>query len=428
MYLSLDRPTSTLSGGEGQRIRTVLHLDSALTDLTYVFDEPAAGLHAHDVAQIVTLLTQLRDKGNTVIVVEHHRDVITAADHVIDLGPGAGTDGGTLTYAGDLDGLRASGTLTAQYLARRDPATARERTPTGQLRVEHATTHNLADLTLDVPLGVLTCLTGVAGAGKSFLIASLPRRSDITVLDQRPIRGSRRSNPGTYTGILDHLRELYAKTNNVKPALFSANGAGACAECHGLGVTYLDTSFRESITLLCGTCQGRRYRPELLAYAVNGLSIDQALALPITQATQTFEQTAAHPMLARLDDIGLGYLTLGQPMTTLSGGERQRLRLAIEMQRHAQTYVLDEPTTGLHPADTANLIRVLHELVDTGASVIVADHDLDLIASADHVIDLGPGAGHAGGQLVFQGTPRALCEHPGPTRTALHAHLTRKDI
>ena len=428
-YLALDRPTATLSGGEAQRIRTVLHLDSALSDLTYVFDEPAAGLHPHDTARVTTLLQALRDKGNTVLVVEHHPDIITAADHVIDMGPGAGHHGGTVVHQGDPASLLAADTPTGRLLGHRSPLNTHPRTPTGQLQVRHATRNNLDDLNLDIPLGTVTLVTGVAGAGKTSLLHCLPHRPDLALLDQRPIRGSRRSTPASYTGALDTIRDLFAKANHVKASLFSANSAGACPDCNGLGVTYLDTATSEPVAVTCTTCHGNRYTPDVLRHTYQGLTIAEVLALPIDHAAELFADTAAGPVLASLVHVGLGYLGLGQPLTTLSGGERQRLRLAIEITRTATIYVLDEPTTGLHLADVATLNTLFHRLADSGSSVIVADHHLDLIAAADHVIDLGPDAGPHGGQLQFQGPPADLAKTTTHTGRALaqHQHTHRKD-
>lgn len=421
-YLSLDRPTGTLSGGEAQRIRTVLHLDSALTDLTYVFDEPAAGLHAHDTARVTTLLHALRDKGNTVIVVEHHPDVITAADHIIDIGPGAGIHGGTIVYQGNPAGLHAADTPTGKHLSSRPDFKAVARSGRGHLRVRGATQHNLQHVDVDIPLHALTCITGVAGSGKTSLLDSLPKSDDLALLDQRPIRGSRRSNPGTYTGALETIRNQFAKTNHVKASLFSANSAGACTDCTGLGVTYLDTATSDPVAVTCTTCHGARYTHEVLQHTLNGFTIADVLALPIHDAADRFPTA---PALTTLVDVGLGYLTLGQPLTTLSGGERQRLRLATEIRRTASIYVMDEPTTGLHLADVATLTQLLHRLVEDGATVIVADHNLDLIANADYVIDLGPDAGPQGGQVVFGGTPAQLLSAPTHTGHALAARHPR---
>ncbi len=428
-YLALDRPTSTLSGGEGQRIRTVLHLDSALTDLTYVFDEPAAGLHAHDTTRVVTLLKALRDKGNTVLVVEHHPDVITAADHVIDLGPGAGTHGGTITYQGPSARLAGTDTPTGRALTT-GPALNREpRTPTGVLPIRDATTNNLDHLTLDIPTGVLTCITGVAGAGKTSLLAHIPHQDGTVVLDQHAIRGSRRSTPATYTGAMDWIREAFAKAGSrpghpLKPALFSANSAGACADCSGLGVTYLDAPASDPVPVTCATCNGDRYTAEVLTHTLDGLTIADVLTMPVDEAATRYVETPAGPAFSTLVDVGLGYLSLGQPLSTLSGGERQRLRLASHIIRPAGIYILDEPTTGLHMNDVDILTRLFHRLVDQGATVIVADHHLHLIATADHIIDLGPDAGPHGGSLRYQGPPSGLPASHTHTGRALTNRLT----
>lgn len=430
-YLALDRPTSTLSGGEGQRIRTVLHLDSSLTDLTYVFDEPAAGLHAHDTDQVITLLHALRDKGNTVLVVEHHPDVITAADHVVDLGPGAGTAGGTITFQGTPAQLTHAHTPTAAALAVRPTLNTTPRTPTGTLSIRDATTHNLHHVDVDIPLGILTCVTcvtGVAGAGKSSLLRNLPRREDIEVIDQRPIRGSRRSTPATYTGVMDWLRDAFAKAGSttrhrLKPSMFSANSAGACPDCTGLGVIYLDAPGSSPVPVTCTTCNGVRYTADVLTHTLDGLTIADVLGLPVADAATRYTTTPAGPPLAGLVDVGLGYLTLGQPLSTLSGGERQRLRLATRISQSATIYTLDEPTTGLHMSDVDTLTRLLHRLVDTGASVVVADHHLNLIATADHIIDLGPDAGPDGGHITYQGPAADLPTTDTHTGRALAARL-----
>jgi excinuclease UvrABC ATPase subunit len=429
-YLALDRPTSTLSGGEGQRIRTVLHLDSALTDLTYVFDEPAAGLHAHDTARVVTLLRALRDKGNTVLVVEHHPDIISAADYVIDLGPGAGTYGGTIVFQGTPDELRSADTPTARSLNAGPTLNTAPRIPSGMLSVRDATTHNLDHLDVDIPLGALTCITGVAGSGKSSLLTNLPGRSEAAIIDQHPIRGSRRSTPATYTGAMDWIREAFAKANSrpghpVKPGLFSANSTGACPVCTGLGVTYLDAPGTEPVPVTCTTCNGKRYTPEVLGYTLDGLTIADVLALPVIDAAIRFADTPAGPPIAGLVDVGLGYLTLGQPLSTLSGGERQRLRLSTRIDTEASVFILDEPTTGLHMTDVDTLTALLHRLVDNGATVIVADHHLRLIATADHIIDLGPGAGPDGGHIMFEGPPAKLVKSNTDTGRALAARLKR---
>ena len=427
-YLSLDRSAGTLSGGEAQRVKMVRHLDSSLTELTYVFDEPTAGLHAHDTARMIALLRRLRDKGNTVLVVEHNPDVIAAADHVVDMGPGAGTSGGSVIYEGDVEGMIAAGTPTGAHLGTRQPIKTEHREPTGRRGIENATLHNLRDVTVGIPLGVLTAVTGVAGSGKSSLIlGSLPREADVAVLDQTPIKGSRRSNPATYTGILDGIREAFAKANGVKAALFSFNSEGACATCNGLGVTYTDLAHMAAVASSCETCEGLRFTREVLRYGLRGRSIADVLAMPIAEAAGFFTEWAVRPTLRALTEVGLGYVALGQPLTTLSGGERQRLRLAIEMGRKAKIYVLDEPSSGLHLADVENLIRLLDALVDGGASVIVIEHNLDIVARADWVIDLGPGAGHAGGQIVFQGPPSAMPAR-GDSITGRHLHLSRTPV
>lgn len=428
-YLTLDRPTSTLSGGEGQRIRTVLHLDSALTDLTYVFDEPAAGLHAHDTAQVVSLLHALRNKGNTVLVVEHQPDVIAAADHVIDIGPGAGVNGGTITFHGAPAQLATAHTPTARVFATPPSLNTSPRTPTGALSIRGAKTNNLTHVDIDIPLGVLTCVTGVAGAGKSSLLANLPaRRDDIAVIDQQPIRGSRRSTPATYTGVMDWLRNAFAaagstRSRKLKPGLFSANSAGACPDCSGLGVTYLDAPGSGPVPVTCVTCNGARYTSEVLTHTLDGLTIAEVLALPVAEAATRYASTPAEPPLTGLVDVGLGYLALGQALSTLSGGERQRLRLATRIQQSAAVYVLDEPTTGLHLSDVETLTRLMHRLVDSGATVITADHHLHLIATADHVIDLGPDAGPHGGRITYQGAPTGLLESDTHTGRALAARI-----
>jgi excinuclease UvrABC ATPase subunit len=422
-YLSLDRESGTLSGGEAQRVKMVRHLDSALTDLTYVFDEPTVGLHAHDVARMVGLLKRLRDKGNTVLVVEHEAAVIAAADHVVDLGPGAGGAGGTITFQGDVEGLRASDTLTGRHLDRRPRIRATSRAPRGHLRISGASLHNLADITVDVPLGVLVAVTGVAGSGKSSLVlGSMPRGEGTRLVDQSPIRGSRRSNPATYTGMLDHIRKAFAKANGVKPALFSANSEGACATCNGLGVTYVDLVTMAGVASTCEACGGRRYTDEVLEHRLRGVDIAEALAMSVEQALGFWTEEPVRRILEAMADVGLGYVSLGQALSTLSGGERQRLRLAIEVVGDADTYVLDEPSSGLHMADVEHLVGLLDRLVDRGRSVIVIEHDLDVVARADWVIDLGPGAGHEGGRIVFEGPPRDLARADTLTGRALAAY------
>jgi excinuclease UvrABC ATPase subunit len=422
-YLSLNRESGSLSGGEAQRVRMVRHLGSSLTDITYVFDEPTVGLHPHDVARMNDLLLRLRDKGNTVLVVEHEPEVILVADHVVDMGPGAGGDGGTVVYQGDVDGLRRSGTRTGDHLDRQQAVKAPGdlRTPTGHLRIEHAAVHNLQDVTVDIPLGVLVAVTGVAGSGKSSLIhGCLPRTDDVRFLDQSAIRGSRRSNPATYTGVLEPIRKAFAKANGVKPALFSANSEGACPECGGIGLVYTDLAFMAGVASPCEACEGKRFTPRVLEYRLRGKDISEVLAMPVAEAAGFFTEKAVRPMLTSLENVGLGYVALGQPLTTLSGGERQRLKLAIQMHGDASVFVLDEPTSGLHMADVDNLIGLLEQLVDQGRTVIVIEHNLDIVARADWVIDLGPGAGHDGGRLVFEGTPLDLA---GSDRSLTGEHL-----
>ncbi|WP_026316938.1 ATP-binding cassette domain-containing protein [Actinokineospora enzanensis] len=419
-YLSLDRETSTLSGGESQRVKLVRHLGSSLTDVTYVFDEPTTGLHPHDIARMNDLLRLLRDKGNTVLVVEHKPEVIRIADHVVDLGPGAGTDGGRLCYSGDFPGLAASDTLTGRHLGYRARLRPEPRQATGWVAIRGANTHNLRDVDVDVPLGVLTVVTGVAGSGKSSLIhGSLSTRDDVVVVDQSAIRGSRRSNPATYTGLLDPIRAAFAKANDVKPALFSANSAGACPTCKGIGLVYTDLAMMAGVASVCEDCEGRRFTPEVLAHKLNGRNISEVLGMSVTEAHGFLAVPAARRILDRLVDVGLGYLTLGQPLATLSGGERQRLKLAIRMAERGSTYLLDEPTTGLHLADVEQLLGLLDRLVDAGNTVVVIEHHQAVMAHADWLIDLGPGAGHDGGRVVFTGTPTDLVEH-GDTLTARH--------
>ncbi|MEV7505913.1 excinuclease ABC subunit UvrA [Streptomyces sp. NPDC093018] len=413
-YLSLDRPSGTLSGGEAQRVKMIRHLGSSLTDVTYVFDEPSTGLHPHDVRRMNGLLLRLRDKGNTVLVVEHKPEVIAIADHVVDLGPGAGTAGGTVCYEGDLAGLRAAGTLTGRHLDDRAALKKTVREPTGALEIRGATTHNLRGVDVDIPLGVLTVITGVAGSGKSSLVhGSVPAGEHVVSVDQAPIRGSRRSNPATYTGLLDPIRKAFAKANGVKPALFSANSEGACPNCNGAGVVYTDLGMMAGVATTCEECEGRRFEASVLRYRLGGRDISEVLAMPVAEAAEFFgageaHTPAAHRILGRLADVGLGYLTLGQPLTTLSGGERQRLKLATHMADKGGVYVLDEPTTGLHLADVDQLLALLDRLVDSGKSVIVVEHHQAVMAHADWIIDLGPGAGHDGGRIVFEGTPADL--------------------
>ncbi|WP_433126913.1 ATP-binding cassette domain-containing protein [Micromonospora sp. CA-240977] len=413
-YLSLDRPSGTLSGGEAQRTKMIRHLGSSLTDVTYVFDEPTIGLHPHDIQRMNKLLLQLRDKGNTVLVVEHKPEAIAIADHVVDLGPGAGTDGGTVCYEGSLDGLRASGTSTGRHLDDRAALKETVRTPTGKLEIRGATANNLQDVNVDVPLGVLVVLTGVAGSGKSSLVhSSIPAGAGVVSIDQGAIRGSRRSNPATYTGLLDPIRKAFAKANGVKPALFSANSEGACPSCNGAGVIYTDLGMMAGVAAPCEDCEGKRFQASVLEYRFGGRDISEVLAMSVTEAEKFFgagdaRTPAAHAILDRLADVGLGYLSLGQPLTTLSGGERQRLKLATHMAEKGGVYVLDEPTTGLHLADVEQLLGLLDRLVDAGKSVIVIEHHQAVMAHADWIIDLGPGAGHDGGRIVFEGTPADL--------------------
>jgi excinuclease UvrABC ATPase subunit len=413
-YLSLDRPSGTLSGGEAQRTKMIRQLGSSLTDVTYVFDEPTIGLHPHDVQRMNDVLLRLRDKGNTVLVVEHKPEVIAIADHAVDLGPLAGTEGGEVVFEGTVGGLRASGTLTGRHLDDRAGLKEKVRTPAGALEIRGATTHNLRDVDVDIPLGLLVVVTGVAGSGKSSLVqGSISGREGVVSIDQGSIRGSRRSNPATYTGLLDPIRNAFAKANGVKPALFSANSEGACPGCNGAGVVYTDLAMMAGVATTCEECEGKRFDASVLEYHLGGRDISEVLAMPVTEAREFFgageaRTPAAHAILGRLADVGLGYLSLGQPLTTLSGGERQRLKLATHMAEKGGVYVLDEPTAGLHLADVEQLLGLLDRLVDSGKSVIVIEHHQAVMAHADWIIDLGPGAGHDGGRIVFEGTPADL--------------------
>ncbi|WP_055620869.1 excinuclease ABC subunit UvrA [Streptomyces sp. JHA19] len=413
-YLSLDRASGTLSGGEAQRIKMVRHLGSSLTDVTYVFDEPTVGLHPHDIQRMNNLLLRLRDKGNTVLVVEHKPETIAIADHVVDLGPGAGAAGGTVCFEGTVEDLRGSDTVTGRHLDDRAKLKDTVRTPTGTLEIRGATANNLQDVDVDIPFGVLCVVTGVAGSGKSSLVhGSIPAPEGVVSVDQTPIRGSRRSNPATYTGLLEPVRKAFAKANGVKPALFSANSEGACPTCNGAGVVYTDLAIMQSVATTCEDCGGKRFDASVLEYRLGGRDISEVLAMPVTEAEEFFREgeariPAAHRIVQRMADVGLGYLTLGQPLTTLSGGERQRLKLAVHMADKGGVYVLDEPTTGLHLADVEQLLGLLDRLVDSGKSVIVIEHHQAVMAHADWIIDLGPGAGHDGGRIVFEGTPAEL--------------------
>jgi excinuclease UvrABC ATPase subunit len=413
-YISLDRPSGTLSGGEAQRTKMIRHLGSSLTDVTYVFDEPTAGLHPHDVQRMNDLLLRLRDKGNTVLVVEHEPETIAIADRVIDLGPGAGTAGGTVCFEGTVEKLRASGTLTGRHLDDRAALKETLRTPTGALEIRGATAHNLRNVDVDIPLGVLVVVTGVAGSGKSSLVhGSIPAGAGVVSIEQGAIHGSRRSNPATYTGLLDPIRKAFAKANGVKPELFSANSKGACPGCNGAGVIYTDLAMMAGVATTCEECEGKRFQASVLKYHLGGRDISEVLAMSVTEARKFFgagaaRTPAAHAILERLADVGLGYLSLGQPLTTLSGGERQRLKLATHMGEKGGVYILDEPTTGLHLADVEQLLGLLDRLVDSGKSVIVIEHHQAVVAHADWIIDLGPGAGHDGGRIVFEGTPADL--------------------
>ena len=413
-YLSLDRPAGTLSGGEAQRTKMIRHLGSSLTDITYVFDEPTIGLHPHDIQRMNGLLLQLRDKGNTVLVVEHKPEAIAIADHVVDLGPRAGSAGGQIMFEGTVEGLRASDTLTGRHLDDRASVKDAVRQSTGALEIRGATEHNLKKVDVDVPLGVLVVITGVAGSGKSSLIhGSVSKRDDVVSIDQTGIKGSRRSNPATYTGLLEPIRKAFAKANGVKPALFSSNSEGACPNCNGAGVIFTDLGMMTSVSSVCEVCEGKRFDATVLEYHLGGKDISEVLAMPVTEALEFFgsgeaKVAAVHTILQRLSDVGLGYISLGQPLTTLSGGERQRIKLANQMGDKGDIYVLDEPTTGLHLADVEQLLGLLDRLVDSGKTVIVVEHHQAVMAHADWIIDIGPGAGHDGGSIVFEGTPADL--------------------
>ena len=413
-YLSLERPSGTLSGGEAQRVKMVRHLGSSLTDVTYVFDEPTAGLHPHDIERMNSLLLRLRDKGNTVLVVEHKPQTIAIADHVVDLGPGAGAAGGAVCFEGTVDGLRASDTVTGWHLDDRATLKKSLRKQNGALKIRGATTNNLRKVNVDIPLGVLVVITGVAGSGKSSLVhGSIPAGEGVVSVDQTAIRGSRRSNPATYTGLLDPIRNAFAKANGVKPALFSANSEGACPVCNGAGVIYSDLAMMAGVATTCEECEGKRFQASVLEYRLGDRDISEVLAMSVTEAEEFFatgdaRTPAAHEILGRLADVGLGYLILGQPLTTLSGGERQRLKLATHIGEKGSIFVLDEATTGLHLADVEQLLALIDRLVDSGKSVIVIEHHQTVMAHADWIIDLGPGAGHDGGRIVFEGTPADL--------------------
>ncbi|WP_405182202.1 excinuclease ABC subunit UvrA [Nocardia sp. NBC_01377] len=429
-YLSLDRPSGTLSGGEAQRTKMIRHLGSSLTDITYVFDEPTAGLHPHDIQRMNDLLLRLRDKGNTVLVVEHKPETIVIADHIVDLGPGAGTGGGTVCFEGTVDGLRASDTITGRHFDDRAAIKSTVRESTGALKIRGASANNLRKVDVDIPLGVLVVVTGVAGSGKSSLVhGSIPAGDDVVSIDQTAIRGSRRSNPATYTGMLDPIRKAFAKVNGVKPALFSANSEGACPACNGAGVIYTDLAMMAGVSSVCEECEGKRFDASVLEYRLGDRDISEVLAMSVAQAEEFFGPgdtaiPAAHKILERLADVGLGYLTLGQPLTTLSGGERQRLKLATHLGEKGGIYVLDEPTTGLHLADVEQLLGLLDRIVDSGKSVIVVEHHQAVMAHADWIIDLGPGAGHDGGRVVFEGTPADLvADHTTLTGKHLAAYI-----
>ncbi|MGY5127597.1 ATP-binding cassette domain-containing protein [Streptomyces nigrescens] len=419
-YLSLDRESATLSGGEAQRVKMVRHLGSSLTDVTYVFDEPTTGLHPHDIQRMNDLLRRLRDKGNTVLVVEHKPETIAIADHVVDLGPGAGSAGGEVCFTGDVAALRASGTLTGRHLDHRATLREQVRRPVGEISISGANAHNLKDVSVGIPLGVLTVVTGVAGSGKSSLIhGSLPGRDGVIIADQSPIRGSRRSNPATYTGLLGPVRTAFAKANGVKAALFSANSEGACPACKGIGLVYTDLAMMAGVASVCEECEGKRFTPKVLTYTLRGKNISEVLAMSVAEAREFFPTGQARTVLDRLAEVGLGYIGLGQPLTTLSGGERQRLKLALHMAERGAVYVLDEPTTGLHLADVDQLLGLLDRLVDDGNTVIVIEHHQAVMAHADWIVDLGPGAGQDGGRVVFTGAPADLVA-TGDSLTARH--------
>ncbi|MFZ1115256.1 MAG: excinuclease ABC subunit UvrA, partial [Propionibacteriaceae bacterium] len=429
-YLSLDRSSGTLSGGEAQRTKMIRHLGSSLTDVTYVFDEPTIGMHPHDIERMNNLLVQLRDKGNTVLVVEHKPETIAIADHVVDLGPGAGTAGGTVCFEGTVEGLRQSDTITGRHIDDRASLKESVRSSSGALEVRGASTHNLQDVDIDIPLAVLCVITGVAGSGKSSLIhGSVANRDGVVVIDQGAIRGSRRSNPATYTGLLDPIRKAFAKANGVTPALFSSNSEGACPSCNGAGVIYTELGIMNTVESICEECEGKRFQASVLEYTLGGRNIAEVLAMSVTEAEEFFDDgeartPAAHKILDRLADVGLGYVSLGQPLTTLSGGERQRLKLATQMAEKGDVYVLDEPTSGLHLADVQQLLGLLDRLVDSGKSVVVIEHHQAVMAHADWIIDLGPGAGHDGGRIVFEGTPADLvADHSTLTGQHLAAYV-----
>ncbi len=414
-YLSLDRPTASLSGGESQRVKMVRHLSSSLGDMLYIFDEPSVGLHARDVERLNTILLRLRDKGNTVLVVEHDPDVIAVADHVVDMGPGAGAAGGRVVYQGGVDGLHQADTLTGRFMRAGQPPERRPRLPGGSLAVRHARQHNLKDVSVDIPTGVLTVVTGVAGSGKSSLIhgAFLPQQPEAIVMDQSPVRGNIRSTPATYTGMMDEIRKRFAKASGVSPALFSFNSAGACPDCKGLGVIYTDLAFMDGFSSPCDSCRGRRFTDEVLSHKLRGKDISEVLAMTVIEAAAFFSERPIAKVLAAMQEVGLSYLSLGQPLSTLSGGECQRLKLATELHKEGSLYVMDEPTTGLHMSDVGQFLTMVDRLVERGNTVVVIEHNLDVIAHADWIIDLGPGAGHDGGRVVFEGTPQDLMQADG---------------